>query len=101
MTMRTASIPSKGGSAKASARPAEMAFTSSPTSVNKVYQRRNTESLHFDPTPLTNLPVAASHGAVTGLFARPIAHGQFRLLPVPLDRDPEWNARIVEWARHG
>lgn len=30
---------------------------------------------------------------------RPIAHGQFRLLPVPLDRNPEWNARIADWAR--
>ncbi len=30
---------------------------------------------------------------------RPIAHGQFRLLPIPLDRDPEWNARIAVWAR--
>lgn len=49
MTMRTASIPSKGGAAD---------------------------------EPL-----------------RPAVHRQFRLMPVPLQRDPEWNARIASWAR--
>lgn len=100
MTMRNASDPSKGGSASDSSCPAASAFTSASTAVNGVCQRRNTAFPRFSATPLTNLPVAASQGAVTGLFARPIAHGQFRLLPVPLDRDPEWNERIVRWAAH-
>ncbi len=29
---------------------------------------------------------------------RPIAHGQFKLLPVPIRHDREWNSRVVEWA---
>ena len=96
--MLNASIPSKGGTADAPLCLTDSTFTPAPTGVNGVCQRRNTECLSFGPTPLTNLPVAASEGAVTGLFARPRLHGQFRLMPVPLQRDPEWNARIASWA---
>lgn len=99
MTMRTASAPSKGGSAVDPSRPAARGFTPATTSVGKVCQRRNTAYPCSPVTPLTSLAVAASDHAATGFLARPIAHGQFRLLPVPLDRDPEWNARIAVWAR--
>ncbi|GEM_PF-5622375 len=99
MTMRKASAPSEGGSAEEFVRPNAEHFTRPTTGVDGVYQRRNTAFPRFSATPLTNLPVAAPDSAETGLFARPIAHGQFRLLPVPLDRDPEWNARIAVWAR--
>lgn len=98
MTMRKASILSKGRTTGDPLRPASSAFTSATTSVDDVYQRRNTAFPRLSVTPLTNLPVAASDNAVTGLFARPSAHGQFRLMPVP-SRDPEWNARIAVWAR--
>lgn len=77
MTMRTASIPTKHwGTADALSCLTDSAFTPAPTGVNGVCQRRNTECLSFGPTPLTNLPVAASEGAVTGLFARPLHDGQ-------------------------
>jgi hypothetical protein len=98
MTMRKASILSKGRTAGDPPCPATSPFTPASTRVNEVYQRHKTANPWLFGTPLTNLPVAARDGAVTGLFVRPIAHGQFRLLPVPLDRDPEWNARIVNWA---
>lgn len=29
---------------------------------------------------------------------RPAAHGQFKLLPVPLRDDLDWNSRIANWA---
>lgn len=45
-------------------------------------------------------PAGNRVGAMGNL--RPIAHGQFRLLPVPLSRDPDWNARLISWAAdHG
>ena len=103
MTMRTASILSKGRSAAEDLRSNDSGLQSSPTGVNGVCQRRNTAFPRLVATPLTNLPVAASSGAVTGLFARPISHGQFRLLPVPMPRDePEaeaWGERIAAWVR--
>ena len=30
---------------------------------------------------------------------RPIAHAQFKLLPVPMRGEREWNDRVVGWAR--
>lgn len=79
--------------------PTATGFTAATTSVGEVCQRRNTAYPCSLVAPLTSLAVAASSHAATGFLPRPIAHGQFRLLPVPLDRDPEWNARIAAWAR--
>lgn len=46
-------------------------------------------------------PAGDRVGAMGNL--RPIAHGQFRLLPVPMPRDqPEagaWGDRIAQWAK--
>jgi hypothetical protein len=41
-------------------------------------------------------PAGNRVGAMGNL--RPAPHRQFRLLPVPLDRNPEWNARTITWA---
>ncbi|MDQ2762681.1 MAG: hypothetical protein M3Y22_04080 [Pseudomonadota bacterium] len=36
--------------------------------------------------------------SATGLL-RPLAHGQFKLLPIPLPHQRDWNTRVVAWAR--
>ncbi|WP_419808366.1 hypothetical protein [Sphingomonas sp.] len=35
---------------------------------------------------------------VAGGNLRPIAHRQFKLLPVPCDAVPGWNERLARWA---
>ena len=98
--MRTASTLSQGRMAHEEPSAAAGGFTNAITDVNDVCQRHNTAFPRSSSTPLTNLPVAASHHAVTGLFTQAAKHGQLRLPPAPTDRHAEWSARIALWGDH-